>query len=477
MALSSVSAYLSWKFLPVRRSGITPPPSLYFVRSNFIPKFAYTFPRCSILSNNKSLFLDYKSIINSNLTINSCSNSSFSVCDLFDYNNHQSHYNLCRMLASSLLLLAVIVMSSLFAPHSALAASSGRMGSSSRSSLSSSSSKSTRPSRSSSSNSTRPFRSSSSYTTTYIQYRSRSSVNISDYYDKLKCSGCNSSSDVSGSLSMCDCDCKCHGPCKCKCHSPGTIPKPVGVIMCILFVITVIAEDHRKNGVSKDTNEDNVQAFDWKVEVADVRRGSVLLVQVGILDKKRELQRKLYRIAETADTYTTSGLNNVKKEVVKALLEHQDSCHFAYLFAKYDDMEKYSRPCYRGFLETELAKFDKEEETFVNVDGVRCKKESAGNASIINNEYSVVTLLVLADGEYWIPSVKGHTSHVDKADVRTALQKIRSIGRSSLEAVEVLWTPQTENDSISEQELRRDFGLLMRPVRLIKKPYSLLSWF
>lgn len=163
--------------------------------------------------------------------------------------------------------------------------------------------------------------------------------------------------------------------------------------------------------------------------------------------------------------------------MVKALLEHHDSCHFAYLFEKYDDMEKYSRPCFKGFLETELAKFDKEEETFVNVDGAICEKHSAGNVNSIDNEYSVVTLLVLADGEYWIPSVKWHTPHVDKVDVKTALQKICSIRRSNLEALEVLWTPQTENNSVSEQELRRDFGLLMRPVKLIKKPYSLLSWF
>lgn len=53
-------------------------------------------------------------------------------------------------------------------------------------------------------------------------------------------------------------------------------------------------------------------------------------------------------------------------------------------------MEKYSRPCFRGFLETEVAKFDKEDETFVNVDGVICKKDFGGNVISIDNEYSVV---------------------------------------------------------------------------------------
>ncbi|XP_017244062.1 uncharacterized protein LOC108215936 isoform X4 [Daucus carota subsp. sativus] len=260
------------------------------------------------------------------------------------------------------------------------------------------------------------------------------------------------------------------------CHS-ATIDKPAWVIICIVFVLAVIDEGKRQNYISEDINKDNVQASDCKIEVADIRWGSVLMVQVGILDKKRELQRKLNRIARTADSCTISGLNNLKKEVVKALLEHHDSCQFAYLFAKYDEMEKYSRPCFRGFLETELAKFDKEDETFLNVDGVIGKKDSGGNFNSSDNEYSVVTLLVLADGEYWIPSVKWHTPLVSKADVKIALQKIRSIRMSNLEALEVLWTPQTENDSISEQELRRDFGLLMRPVKLIKKPYSLLSWF
>ncbi|KAL1820254.1 hypothetical protein ACET3Z_015123 [Daucus carota] len=351
------------------------------------------------------------------------------------------------MLASSLVLLAAMFMSLFFTQHPALAVSYGRMGSSSRSSSRSSSS----------SSSSRPFRTSSSSFASYRRRRRR------NYYQEnsITCTNCScfkekkseldsSSSDVNNGTNLLTSNSnrKGHSPCKCTCHS-ATIPKPVWVIICIVFILFVIKEGKHQNS-------------DCKTEVADIRMGSVLMVQVGILDKKRELQRKLNRIAGTADTYTIKGLNNLKK-VVKALLEHHDSCHFAYLFAKYDDMEKYSRPCFRGFLETEVAKFDKEDETFVNVDGVICKKDFGGNVISIDNEYSVVTLLVLADGESWIPSVKWHTPVVDKVDVKIALQMIRFIRMSKLEALEVLWTPQTENDSISEQELRRDFGLLMRP--------------
>ncbi|KAK2364147.1 myelin-associated oligodendrocyte basic protein [Trifolium repens] len=164
------------------------------------------------------------------------------------------------------------------------------------------------------------------------------------------------------------------------------------------------------------------------------------MIQVGILDKKRVLQRKLNRIGGTADTVFKSGLNRLLKEVVTSLLEHHDHCHFAYLYAKYDHLEKSIRPRFRGFLETEIGKFDKNDETFVNVDGVKYRKESDRKVNSIDNEYSVVTLLVLVDGKYLIPSLKRNSKRVDKGDVKTALETILSIPRRNLEGVEVLTT-------------------------------------
>ncbi|WJX84634.1 hypothetical protein P8452_67186 [Trifolium repens] len=135
-------------------------------------------------------------------------------------------------------------------------------------------------------------------------------------------------------------------------------------------------------------------------------------VKVGFLDKKRVLQRKLNRIGGTADTVFKSGLNRLLK------------------------------------------------------DGVKYRKESDRKVNSIDNEYFVVTLLVLVDGKYLIPSLKRNSKRVDKGDVKTALETILSIPRRNLEGVEVLWTPQMENDVVSKQDVRRDFGFLMRPVDL-----------
>lgn len=58
-----------------------------------------------------------------------------------------------------------------------------------------------------------------------------------------------------------------------------------------------------------------------------------------------------------------------------------------------------------------------------------------------------VTLLVLVDGEYLIPSLKGYTPHVEKVDIKTALQTIHSIPRSDLEVslVSLPWTSPIPN--------------------------------
>jgi uncharacterized membrane protein len=82
---------------------------------------------------------------------------------------------------------------------------------------------------------------------------------------------------------------------------------------------------------------------------------------------------------------------------------------------------------------------------------------AAPKADRFNNEYIVVTILVAAEGEYKLPTINSN------ADLKDALRKLGSIPVDSIQAVEVLWTPQDENDTLSERELLRDYPLL-RPL-------------
>ncbi|RHN39944.1 hypothetical protein MtrunA17_Chr8g0349401 [Medicago truncatula] len=70
------------------------------------------------------------------------------------------------------------------------------------------------------------------------------------------------------------------------------------------------------------------------------------------------------------------------------------------------------------------------------------------------NTQCEITILAAAEGEHKLPSING------SGKLKEALQKLVSIPSSKLLAVEVLWTPQDENDTLLERELLEDYPLL-----------------
>lgn len=182
---------------------------------------------------------------------------------------------------------------------------------------------------------------------------------------------------------------------------------------------------------------------------------TVLKLQVGLLGMGRSLQRDLDRIAETADTSTSEGLGYVLTETTLALLRHPDYCISAYSYADVKkDMEEGENRFNQLSIE-ERGKFD--EETLVNVNNIKKRSSTSLRASGYSNEYIVVTILVAAEGVHKLPTINS------SSDLREALQKLGSIPARKTLAVEVLWTPQNENDALSERELLQDYPLL-RPL-------------
>ncbi|OMO62274.1 hypothetical protein CCACVL1_22925 [Corchorus capsularis] len=103
----------------------------------------------------------------------------------------------------------------------------------------------------------------------------------------------------------------------------------------------------------------------------------------------------------------------------------------------------------------ERAKFD--EETLVNVDNIRTQSTRSQKATGFSNEYMVITILVAAEGEHKLPPING------SKDLKEALLKLACILTKKILGVEVLWTPQDENDTLSKKELIEDYPEL-RPL-------------
>jgi uncharacterized membrane protein len=169
----------------------------------------------------------------------------------------------------------------------------------------------------------------------------------------------------------------------------------------------------------------------------------------------RSLQRDLNRIAEVADTSSPEGLSYILSETSLALLRHPDYCISGYssvdIKRGIEDGEKH----FNKLSIEERGKFD--EETLVNVNNIKRQSTRSQRSNGFSNEYIVITILVAAEGETKIPSING------SGNLKEALQKLGSIPSSKLLAVEVLWTPQNENDTLSERELLEDYPLL-RPL-------------
>lgn len=185
------------------------------------------------------------------------------------------------------------------------------------------------------------------------------------------------------------------------------------------------------------------------------QKTSVLKLQVGLLGMARSLQRDLDRIAENADTSTSEGLSYVLTETALALLRQPDYCISAYSSVDVKRSIEDGEKRFNQLSIEERGKFD--EETLVNVNNIKKQSTSSQRSKGFSNEYIVITILVAAEGVYKLPVINGG------ADLKEALQKLGSIPMSRTLAVEVLWTPQNENDTLSERELLEDYPLL-RPL-------------
>ncbi|KAL5718464.1 hypothetical protein ACHQM5_011364 [Ranunculus cassubicifolius] len=182
---------------------------------------------------------------------------------------------------------------------------------------------------------------------------------------------------------------------------------------------------------------------------------SVIKLQVCLSgDMVRSLQKDLDEIAQLADTSTNEGLNYVLKETILALLRHPECAASAYSSVDVKLNLANGEKQFNQFSIQEREKFDNE--TLVNVNNIKRKKDLKIEPEIIesNTQYIVVTILVVVSGVQKLDQITSVT------DLKKALRNLGSVSSEEIKAVEVLWTPQQENERISEVTLLLDYPYL-----------------
>jgi uncharacterized membrane protein len=183
---------------------------------------------------------------------------------------------------------------------------------------------------------------------------------------------------------------------------------------------------------------------------------SVAQVQVGLLASARELQQELNQIARTADTSTGAGRAMVLQEATLALLRHPEYWVYGASDSQQAGLES-AEAKFNQYALAERSKFS--EETLSNVNSQLRQgqdkpalSQSGGQlAQQDSGEYIVVTLVVGAEGQLKLPEVNSGD------DLRQALRQIGGISSERLLAVEVLWTPQAEGDTLSTDDLLANY--------------------
>ncbi|HEY9626712.1 MAG TPA: DUF1517 domain-containing protein [Coleofasciculaceae cyanobacterium] len=182
---------------------------------------------------------------------------------------------------------------------------------------------------------------------------------------------------------------------------------------------------------------------------------SVARVQVGLLSEARGLQADLNNIANRADTNTSAGLAQVLQESTLALMRHPEYWIYAGGETQQTKLEAAENQFNRLAL-SERSKFSAE--TLSNVNNVLKQAETAalpaaGGALVETapGEYIVVTLLVATQGKLALPPI------TSTQDLRQALGQIGSVPSENLMAVEILWTPQAEGDTLSSDDVLAEY--------------------
>jgi len=175
---------------------------------------------------------------------------------------------------------------------------------------------------------------------------------------------------------------------------------------------------------------------------------TVAKVQVGLLGLAKALKVDLDSIASKVDTSDPRGLHMLLQETVLALLRNPD--YYVYGAATTEqagDNDDAERAFNRMSME-ERSKF--REETFSNVGGITRRRQFSTRDNGVN-ELLVVTMVVAAEGDLRLPPIR------TAADVRTTLNILGGLAPSKVIAMELLWTPQADNDFYTRDEVIADY--------------------
>jgi uncharacterized membrane protein len=172
---------------------------------------------------------------------------------------------------------------------------------------------------------------------------------------------------------------------------------------------------------------------------------SIAQVQIGLLASARAVQDDLRRLAASADTGSSTGLQQVLQETTLSLLRQPDL--WVYAAAEVGQVPFASaESTFNRLSMQERSKLRRE--ITANVAGRRSSDAAvAAGSSDAGSDYIAITLLVASRNRLALPGAATADA------LRDSLQRLGAVGSEQLLALEVIWQPEGAGEVLSSEEL------------------------
>ena len=181
---------------------------------------------------------------------------------------------------------------------------------------------------------------------------------------------------------------------------------------------------------------------------------TVTQVQVAMLAEARHVQQTLNKIAKETDMSDRKGLTKSLRETVLTLLRSPETWTHSSAQSKTIKSKMAAKEVFEALSLEERSKFDVE--SISNVDG-KVEEQNIIQRSQGLASYIVVTLIVGTAHDN--PLL---TQAMSTDELRAALKKLGSVDSDYLMVYEVLWSPQDEDDSLTDDELLLNYPDMFR---------------
>ena len=211
------------------------------------------------------------------------------------------------------------------------------------------------------------------------------------------------------------------------------------VLMSIVGVIV--------NSFKNSSNISNSSSSSIVSQTANPTKVSLIQFQIGLLASAREIQIKLRDLASSSDTTTASGLQRILQDTTLSLLRQPE-------LWVYSNIETGSVPfpaaesTFNRISITERSKL--KAEITSNYSGQisrSAKNESNPGDSDATNEYIAITILVATKKDLRLKN------SANNEFITEALRILGSISSNDLIALEIIWQPEGEGETLREEEL------------------------